>query len=691
MPLTVTPVYNAQGEQVVLGRELGQGVRADVFLLRSRPDLVAKRWRDDLKPEEAEYLRELVAAHTPELEGVSTWPVNTLHDHGGGLLGLVRPYLNLGDFRELPFLYSPALRQRAFTNAGWAFRVKVAAAVAQTFAGLHAAGQVMGDVNPLHVLVSSQGKVRLVNVDAWQLTVGARMFRTPTASTLFLPPESQEQDLNALTRTVNHDLFGLSVLLFLLVFDGRHPYAGLPDHGDVLTPAHAMAEDAYAYAHPPLPGVRPPPEGLPMGALPHSVQTMFGRAFSPLHDHRPAAEAWAQELSILADTLVPCDRDDSHQHEIGTPCPWCELEAIRTVSPFTSDRHGPEGSAQTATVNALWQEVIHVPAPSRLQPLADTPGGAALPELPLNLPTPPNVLAEAQLERTLRWTLRVLVLVLLFVGTFAVQRSVIAGLIIPALLILAFTVGRRVSVDWDSVVGGYQNWEGRLTERLLPARGKWQGYHAALELRRGELERELDDLQVKHRALSDLLARKNAHAEYERELAALDDTRRKLLLGEEKKWQAVEALLIQKRERASFDFMKRQPIRAGILPHLTTRTELQLAALGLRTAAELTAARLNDVPEGWQPVLTLWRQGLEDYLPLSVDLVSAEQVQAVRREHQGKWDENLETFRRAVNAFRAGRWGAEQAALQTGLDGVAAQVAQHRQALRTLDGLARQG
>lgn len=161
--------------------------------------------------------------------------------------------------------------------------------------------------------------------------------------------------------------------------------------------------------------------------------------------------------------------------------------------------------------------------------------------------------------------------------------------------------------------------------------------------------------------------------------------------GDEQQWAAVEALLVQRRERAMLDVLRRQPIRANILPHLTTRMELQLMALGLRTAADLTATRLDDVPEAWRGALGLWRQGLEDFLPLGVDVVSPEQVQAVRQEHQGTWDEAFEALRRAVNAFRAGRWGSGQADLQTELDGVAAQVAQHRNALRTLDSLARQG
>ncbi|MFC3833986.1 MULTISPECIES: hypothetical protein [Deinococcus] len=688
MTSTVTPVYGAQGEQVVLGRELGHGARADVFLLRNRPDLVAKRWRDELKPGEAAHLRALVAAHTPELEAVSTWPVNTLHDHRGRVLGLVRPYVNTGDFREVIHLYSPALRARAFTGTGWAFRVRVAAAVAQAFAALHGAGQVMGDVNPLHVLVSSQGRVRLVNVDAWQLTAGGEVYRTPTATALFLPPELQERELEGMTRTAQHDVFGLAVLVFLLVFDGRHPYAGVPAQGDVPVPARAIAEDAYAYARPPRPGVRPPPEGLPMTALPPALQGLFAAAFAPAHAERPTAAEWARELGILADTLVACERDDAHQHEIGAPCPWCELEAIREVSPFTSDRHGPEGSAQAAQVEALWQGVIHVPAPERLQPPAEP---AALPELPLNLPTPPNAVAEAQVERALRWTLRILVLVLLFGATFAVQRSVVAGLVIPALLVLAFTVGRRVSVDWDAMIEGYQNWEGRLTERLLPARGKWQTYHTALAARRAEVDRELDDLRARQRALEERLTRENARAEYDRDFAALDAQRRALLQGEERQWTAVEALVLQRRERATLDFLKRQPIRAGILPYFTTRHELQLAGVGLRTAADVTAARVDDAPEGWRPALILWRQGLEDYLPVSVDLVSAEQVQAVRAEHRARWDEGFEEYRRAVNAFRAARWGAEQAAVQAELGDVAAQVAQHQRALKTLGGLARQG
>lgn len=55
------------------------------------------------------------------------------------------------------------------------------------------------------------------------------VFHCDVGVPLWTPPELQGRDFRGLTRTKNHDRFGLAVLMFQLLFMGRHPFAGVPD------------------------------------------------------------------------------------------------------------------------------------------------------------------------------------------------------------------------------------------------------------------------------------------------------------------------------------------------------------------------------------------------------------------------------------------------------------------------------
>src|SRR4029450_11873186 len=110
------------------------------------------------------------------------------------------------------------------------------------------------------------------------------------------PPELQGQSFKGLVRTANHDLFGLAMLGFKLLFMGRHPFAGVPiNNGEILL-EDAIRKRFYAFS--PLAntyGVRPPPHSFPVASLPEPYALMFERAFR-LNAPRPSAKEWVQAL-----------------------------------------------------------------------------------------------------------------------------------------------------------------------------------------------------------------------------------------------------------------------------------------------------------------------------------------------------------------------------------------------------------
>ena len=137
------------------------------------------------------------------------------------------------DRKELHFLYGPKSRKTEFPNIGFRFLVRVATNVARAMAIAHAEGVVVGDVNERSVFVGRDGLVKLIDCDSFQVKAFARLFPCEVGVPSITPPELQPQNLRSVLRTTQHDAFSLAVLIFLLIFMGRHPFAGRYARGSI--------------------------------------------------------------------------------------------------------------------------------------------------------------------------------------------------------------------------------------------------------------------------------------------------------------------------------------------------------------------------------------------------------------------------------------------------------------------------
>ena len=206
-----------------LGQEIGAGGNGVVYTIARRPELVAKISKHALGRHDVEKLDALVHGATPDLLNVAAWPIDCLKSSTGHVIGFVMP--RILDARPLYELYSPRSRVQHFPSADFRFLVHTATNIARLFAAVHKAGFIAGDVNHSNILVRHNGTVAAVDCDSFQVGDGAR-FPCLVGTELFVPPELMGAALGAKRRTANHDNFGLAVLVFHLLFMGRHPFAG---------------------------------------------------------------------------------------------------------------------------------------------------------------------------------------------------------------------------------------------------------------------------------------------------------------------------------------------------------------------------------------------------------------------------------------------------------------------------------
>jgi DNA-binding helix-hairpin-helix protein with protein kinase domain len=310
-----------------LGKQLGGGGEGTVYEVAGAPDQAAKVYHK-IRPGLGDKLRAMVAvgAAAPGLQKDAAWPLNTLHERAGGpVAGLTMRKVGKPQWQEVHFLYNFATRRLQYPDKDWRFLATAAHNCAAAFDEMHKAGVVIADVNQSNVLVdSARAGVCLIDCDSFQVRHAGKTYYCEVGVDLFTPPELQGRPFSGVIRTPEHDRFGLAVLIFHLLFMGRHPFAGrFSGSGDMLID-RAIREYRFAYA----PGAQayqmaPPPKALTLDAVPAPVAGLFVRAFGRNAGPRPTADEWVGAVRPLIQGAQRCRAHGGHYFAPSVQgCPW---------------------------------------------------------------------------------------------------------------------------------------------------------------------------------------------------------------------------------------------------------------------------------------------------------------------------------------------------------------------------------
>jgi DNA-binding helix-hairpin-helix protein with protein kinase domain len=355
---------------VRLGKELGRGGEGSVFLVNGATDLVAKVY---LKPPTAARIDKLLSmarGASSDLLKVAAWPTDLLLDERSQPRGFLMPRVHGRE--DLHQLYTPKSRRRTFPKADFRFMTRVAANLARAVGQIHERGHVIGDVNHGNALVGADGTVRLIDCDSFQIRDGGRIFTCDVGVPLFTPGELSGRAFRGLRRNANHDAFGLAVLIFHLLYLGRHPFAGQFAHGDMPI-ERAIAEGRVAYGGAAAAmGMSAPPGTIPLDAFGEEMQRLFEQAFAGPAGPRPTALEWVTALRRLESKLVVCRADVTHHHPEETVCCWCGYEKRWNTRVF-GRQLSQYVAAGVPKVARLWDAITAVKRPEPVQPFEMPP------------------------------------------------------------------------------------------------------------------------------------------------------------------------------------------------------------------------------------------------------------------------------------------------------------------------------
>jgi DNA-binding helix-hairpin-helix protein with protein kinase domain len=396
----VTPqqtLYDNSGRPRRLDRQIAAGGEGAIYTLADDPNLLAKLYRDRTSPQKAEKLSWMVRNGPSDLRKYTAWPKALLYAQAGGaLVGfLMRCFV---DFQPIHHLYSAPQRLKFFPRADWSFLACAARNCAAAFDEVHQACCLVADVNQSNVFVSSEGMIGLIDCDSFQVQADGKVFRCEVGVAHYTPPELQGRDKPfGQPRTLNHDRFGLAVLLFQLLFMGRHPYAGCYLGPDDLPFERAIQEFRFAYGSSAAAvQMKRPPGTPPLDIVGKELAGLFERAFlrgSEADNAWPSAAEWVQALGRFRQQLRTCPDDPGHKTPAGEGrCVWCAIVKARGPDYF-------KGVAAVATVfvldtaklTSLWSRIeglVRVVSSYERARLVPQPAPSRVP-LPVNLVTPP--------------------------------------------------------------------------------------------------------------------------------------------------------------------------------------------------------------------------------------------------------------------------------------------------------------
>ncbi len=316
--------YDSQNKAFPLGERLGSGGEGTVYSCENC-SLVAKIYHEPITGDKAEKLRWMAANKNEQLLKVAAWVVDVLKDAPDGkVVGFTMPNVKAKEIHEL---YSLKSRRVYFPEATWHFLIHTAGNLARAFHNLHKNAHIMGDVNHGNCVVLADGTVKLIDCDSYSIKTDKMRYRCEVGVATHLAPELQGADLSEVEREDKHDNFGLAVIIFQLLFLGRHPFAG-----NYLGAEDKSIEDCireYLFAYGENAGkynVVQPPGTLSLSNVSPTVAALFRRAFLS-RDNRPEPREWIEALEDLSENLEQCSLHPGHFYFNELPrCPWCEIE-----------------------------------------------------------------------------------------------------------------------------------------------------------------------------------------------------------------------------------------------------------------------------------------------------------------------------------------------------------------------------
>jgi|GEM_PF-1789768 len=330
--------FSASGEPITLKKQIMQSGEATLWQVTD-PGKIAKIYH---KPslEKAEKLRKMLESppkDPTEKQGHLSiiWPQSLIYNAQEMVVGFLMTKIK--NANTLSYVYNPKLRRKFAQGFNWYYLHTACMNLAWILQALHEKSYVIGDIKPENFLVTPHALVSILDTDSFQIGE----YFCPVGSEGLTPPELIDQDLTSIKRKPYHDMFGIAVIFYLMLF-GSHPFSGSwQGNGSMPSKDFLVKEGFWLYA--PGTKISPGPYNLSLKTIHPQLEKLFHQTFTQGHKHpekRPLPIHWMQAFQEALCSLEMCDRQVGHFYYNFTKnaCPWCHMAENLGFDPFPAPR-----------------------------------------------------------------------------------------------------------------------------------------------------------------------------------------------------------------------------------------------------------------------------------------------------------------------------------------------------------------
>ena len=327
------PIYTTnEGKTIELGDLLGEGGEGAVYKIRKSRSVVKILNAELLKSDKSREAKLTVMINNHPFENAPAetkhtvaWPKALVYDEHKKFVGYTMPTISKA--HELHLFANPSNRKKIVDIHSLGNLYNIAYNIAIIFESLHKNNIVVGDISGKNILVNDDSGVAMVDCDSMQITDDkGTVYKCKVGTPEYTSPELYGKDLATQLRTVNHDCFGLAVIIFQLLMQGNNPFSGRQDIHDeeiVDLTNHCKINHIFPYDTTAtnqsimVPLIAPDYEKC----IPVNIQKLFKQAFTT--DTRPTATMWRKELASAQLVMTRCKQNPTHRHPQHTECTFC--------------------------------------------------------------------------------------------------------------------------------------------------------------------------------------------------------------------------------------------------------------------------------------------------------------------------------------------------------------------------------
>lgn len=305
--------------ELTIDKEVGGGGEALVYSVHELRNALIKLYRTN-NPRELLFREEKIRAmirarpQEPTVDHITfAWPLGVVRDGEGNFRGFVMPFIR--GTVELSSILIPYDYEwiNKFRNFGVSqdrldeikknillFKVGVAINLVKAVGYLHTVGHFVGDLNDRNILVNSSGLVTLIDTDSFFIRDPdtGRIYTSEVGVGEYTAPEVLKNIISAERRNENTDMFSLAVIIFKLLMNGFHPFAGTVPTRESNTIEDNIRECISPYFGPKKSIViKPRSRYAPnLSELPRDLVDLFDQAFNCEGLPRPGVVDFAKAL-----------------------------------------------------------------------------------------------------------------------------------------------------------------------------------------------------------------------------------------------------------------------------------------------------------------------------------------------------------------------------------------------------------